>query len=270
MSIPATAAPLRPSPPLAGAGYAARDIAAVTGRNLRRMLRSPDALLMSLALPILLLVLFVYVFGGAIDTGTEYLAYVVPGIVLLTASFGAAQTAVSVASDVQRGIVDRFRSMPMARSAVLVGHVLASVVRNLAGTAMVLAVAALMGFRPNGTVVEWIAAVGMLTLFVLMISAVSAALGMLAGDEQSAAGYTFLLLFLPYVSSAFVPPDTMPSWLRGFAEHQPVTPIIETVRGLLTGTPIGSSAAIAVAWCIGFTVLGLTAATVLFRRRTMR
>ncbi len=222
-------------PPL---GETARDYVAVTGRNLRRMVRSPDALLLGLALPVMLLVLFVYVFGGAMDTGTDYLNYVVPGIVLLSASFGAAQTAVAVASDMQRGIVDRFRSMPIARSAVLTGHVVASVVRNLVSTAVVFAVAALMGFRPDATPAEWLAALGVVTLFVLAISAISAALGMLAGNEEAASGFTFFLLFLPYVSSAFVPPDTMPTWLRGgFAEHQPVTPVIETVRGLLTGTP---------------------------------
>ncbi|NLV79410.1 MAG: ABC transporter permease, partial [Rhodococcus sp.] len=142
------------------ARYVVRDHVAVTGRNLRRMVRSPDALILGLALPVLLLVLFVYVFGGAIATGTDYLDYVVPGIVLLSASFGAAQTAVSVASDMQRGIVDRFRSMPIARSAVLTGHVAASLIRNLASTAVVIAVAALMGFRPDATVVEWAAALG--------------------------------------------------------------------------------------------------------------
>lgn len=251
-------------------GYVPRDYAAVTGRNLRRMLRSPDALLMGLALPVLLLVLFVYVFGGAIDTGTDYLNYVVPGIVLLSASFGAAQTAVAVASDMQRGIVDRFRSMPIARSAVLTGHVVASLARNLASIVVVFVVAALMGFRPDATLVEWVAAAGIIALFVLAISAISAALGMLAGNEEAASGFTFFLLFLPYVSSAFVPPETMPAWLRGFAEHQPVTPVIETVRGLLTGTPIGTSAVIAVGWCMAFIAIGLVAATTLFRRRTAR
>ncbi|WP_082899654.1 ABC transporter permease [Rhodococcus phenolicus] len=254
-------------PPL---GETARDYVAVTGRNLRRMVRSPDALLLGLALPVMLLVLFVYVFGGAMDTGTDYLNYVVPGIVLLSASFGAAQTAVAVASDMQRGIVDRFRSMPIARSAVLTGHVVASVVRNLVSTAVVFAVAALMGFRPDATPAEWLAALGVVTLFVLAISAISAALGMLAGNEEAASGFTFFLLFLPYVSSAFVPPDTMPTWLRGFAEHQPVTPVIETVRGLLTGTPIGDAAVVAVAWCAAFTAIGLLTATALFRRRTAR
>lgn len=247
-----------------------RDYTAVTGRNLRRMLRSPDALLMGLALPVLLLVLFVYVFGGAIDTGTDYLNYVVPGIVLLTASFGAAQTAVAVASDMQRGIVDRFRSMPIARSAILTGHVAASLVRNLAGTAVVFAAAALMGFRPDAGLVEWVAAAGVIGLFVLAISAVSATLGMLAGNEEAASGFTFFLLFLPYVSSAFVPPETMPTWLRSFAEHQPVTPVIETVRGLLTGAPIGSSGLIAVVWCGAIAVGGLVAATVVFRHRSAR
>ncbi|UTM38746.1 ABC transporter permease [Rhodococcus pyridinivorans] len=250
--------------------FAARDHAAVTGRNLRRMLRSPDALLMGLALPVLLLVLFVYVFGGAIDTGTDYLNYVVPGIVLLSASFGAALTAVAVASDMHRGIVDRFRSMPIARSAVLTAHVVASLVRNLASTVVVFVVAALMGFRPDAHLVEWVAATGVIALFVLAISAVSAALGMLAGNDEAASGFTFLLLFLPYVSSAFVPPETMPGWLRGFAEHQPVTPVIETVRGLLTGTGIGSSAIVAIGWCAAFTAIGLVAATALFRQRTAR
>lgn len=241
---------------------------AMLRRNLTHLTRSPDTMITAVALPVMLMLLFVYVFGGAIDTGRAYIDYVVPGIILLCAAFGSSTTAVSVSSDMTDGIIDRFRSLPIARSAVLNGHVLASVVRNLITGGIVIGVALLLGFRPTADPVRWLGVIAVVGLFVFALSYLATALGLLAKNPEAASGFTFVILFLPYVSSAFVPAETMPRWLRWFAENQPVTPIIETVRGLLMGTPVGASAWEAVAWCTAIAVVGFGAATVLYRRRT--
>jgi ABC-2 type transport system permease protein len=250
--------------------WAVADSVTMIQRSLRHSLRNQDALLMAVALPILLMLMFVYVFGGAIDTGTEYVNYVVPGIILLCTGYGAASTAVAVAQDMAEGVMDRFRSLPIHSSAVLTGHVVASLVRNAFSTALVIGVAVLTGFRPTAGPLRWLGAVAVLLLFVLAMSWLSVALGLLARSVEGASGFTFFVLFLPYLSSAFVPTDTMPAVLRVAAEHQPVTPIIETVRGLLFGTPIGSSGWLAVAWCGGMLAVSYAASAVLFRRRTAR
>lgn len=249
---------------------AAQDTSTMIVRSLRHSARNGEALLMSILLPVILMLLFVYVFGGAIETGAAYVTYVVPGIVLLCTGYGAASTAVEVAQDMQEGVIDRFRSLPIASSAVLTGHVVASLARNALATAIVVGVAYLSGFRPSATPVEWLAAVGVLALFVLAMSWLAALLGLVAKTVEGANGFTFVVLFLPYLSSAFVPTDTMPGALRAIADHQPITPIIETVRGLLVGTPIGSNAALAAAWCGGLLLLSYTGAAALFRRRTAR
>ena len=207
-------------------------------------------------------------FGGAIQTGTRYVTYVVPGVLLLCAGFGAATTAVGVSQDLTGGIIDRFRSMDVAGAAVLAGHVTASVVRNLASTVLVLGVAFLIGFRPNAGPADWLAAGGVLLLFILAISWLSAAVGVLARSPEAAGGFAFFMVFLPYPSSAFVPIDTMPSWLHGFANNQPVTPVIETLRGLLLDAPVGSSPWLALAWCGGILIASVALSSVLFRRRT--
>jgi ABC-2 type transport system permease protein len=238
------------------------------GRSLRISLRNTEALLMAIALPVLLMLIFVYIFGGAINTGTEYINYVVPGIVILCAGFGSSTTAVSVAYDMVNGIIDRFRSLPIVSSAVLTGHVVASVVRNIVAMVLVIGVALLLGWRPSAGPLGWLAAVGVLVLFMTAISWLAAALGLLFKSVDAAGGATFAVTFLPYISSAFVPVETMPSWLRPVAEHQPITPVVETVRGLLMGTPIGSSWWQALAWFGGITVAAFLAATVLFKRRT--
>jgi ABC-2 type transport system permease protein len=240
------------------------------GRSVRLSRRDVESLVLSIALPLMMMVLFVYVFGGAIDTGTAYLNYVVPGIVLLCVGFGAATTAPSVAADMTSGMVDRLRSMPIAGSAVLTGHVVASVARNAVSTAIVLGAAVAMGFRPSAGPGEWAAALGLLLLYVLALSWLAAGLGVLASSVQSANALTFFMLFLPYLSSAFVPTDTMPAVLQAVAEHQPITPIIETVRGLLTGVPVGSNGPIALAWAAGLLVCSFALAAWLFRRRTSR
>jgi ABC-2 type transport system permease protein len=244
------------------------DSLTMAGRSLRLTMRTPDALLTSLLLPIMLMLLFVYLFGGAIQTGTEYVTYVVPGVLLLCAGFGASMTAVSVSQDMTGGIVDRFRSLDVAGTAVLAGHVAASVARNLASTVLVFGVAFLIGFRPSAEPLDWLAAAGVLLAFMLAISWLSAAIGLLARSPEAAGGFTFFMAFLPYPSSAFVPIDTMPSWLHGFANNQPVTPVIETLRGLLLDTPVGTSPWLALAWCGGILVASVALAGVLFRRRT--
>ncbi|WP_435592053.1 ABC transporter permease [Nocardia sp. bgisy118] len=246
-----------------------QDSGTMLDRNLRHTLRSPDTMIMTIALPVMILLMFVYVFGGAMDVGPgAYIDYVVPGIILLCAGFGAATTAVSISTDVAEGIVDRFRTMAIARSAVLTGHVAESLIRNLITTGLVIVVAVALGFRPTADPLRWLAALGVIAMFVLALSWPAAAIGLLARNPEAANGFTFFFMFLPYVSSAFVPTGSMPSWLHLFAENQPVTPVIETLRGLLMGTPIGDSALLAVLWCAGIAAVGYLAAGALFRRRT--
>ena len=245
-----------------------RDSLVMVARCLRLSRRTLDALIMSLVLPVMLMLLFVYLFGGAIQTGGDYVQYVVPGVILLSAGFASAQTAVSVAQDMQGGIIDRFRSMDIGGPAVLAGHVVASVARNVVSTVVVFGVALLIGFRPTAGLTQWLAAAGVLLAFMLAISWLSAAMGLLAGNPEAAAGFTFFVAFLPYPSSAFVPVQTMPAWLHGVANHQPVTPVIETVRGHLLGLPVGTHAWVALAWCAGILVASVALSAVLFRRRT--
>ncbi len=223
-----------------------------------------DALVTSL----MLMLMFVDLFGGAIDTGGEYVTYVVPGVILLCAGFGSATTAVTVSQDLAGGIIDRFRSMDVGGPVILAGHVVASALRNAASTVIVFGVAFLIGFRPHAGALDWLAAVGILVAFVLAISWLAAAIGLIAKSPEAANGFTFVIMFLPYASSAFVPVDTMPSAIQGFARHQPITPVIETLRGLLLGTPVGSSPWTALAWCGGILAVSMAASSVLFRRRT--
>ncbi|RMI34323.1 ABC transporter permease [Nocardia stercoris] len=247
--------------------HIAADSCTMLGRNIRHSLRSPDSMVMTIALPITILLLFVYVFGGALRGDGHYLEYVVPGILLLTSGFGAATTAITVSTDLHNGIVDRFRTLAIARSAWLTGHVAASLLRNLLSTAVVVGVALAIGFRPTADPLRWLAVVALLSLFITALSWTAATLGLLAPNPEAAQGFTFSFMFLPYVSSAFVPPDTMPTWLRGFARHQPVTPMIETMRALLTGGPIADHAWTALAWWVPITVVGATAALLMFARR---
>nr|WP_107089552.1 MULTISPECIES: ABC transporter permease [unclassified Streptomyces] len=240
----------------------------LAGRSLRISSRRPDALIAALMLPVMLMLIFVYFFGGAIDTGTTYVTYVVPGAMLLCAGFGAASTAVSVAEDMTNGVIDRFRSLDIGAVPILAGHVAASVVRNLISTTLVLAVALAIGFRPQAGPAAFLAAAGLLLAYITAISWLAAVLGLLAGSAEAAGGFTFLMMFLPYPSSAFVPIETMPGWLHGFADHQPLTPVIESLRALLLAQPAGDAPWIALAWCAGITVVALALAGVLFRSRT--
>jgi len=245
-----------------------RDSAIMVARSVRLSARTVDALIMSLALPVMLMLVFVYLFGGAMNTGGAYVTYVVPGVILLCVGFASAQTAVSVSTDMKNGIIDRFRSMDIGAAAILAGHVTASVLRNIISTVLVVAVALLIGFRPTAGVVGWLATAGVLIAFMVAISWFSAAIGLLAGNPEAAAGFTFFVSFLPYPSSAFVPVATMPGWLQGVAKHQPITPVIESVRGLLVGLPVGAHAWQALAWCAGILVASVVLSAYLFRRRT--
>jgi ABC-2 type transport system permease protein len=246
------------------------DAATMVDRSVRLARRNVDTLFVSLLLPLLMMALFVYVFGGAINTGTEYINYVVPGILLLTTGYGAASTAMVVADDMTSGMIDRLRSLPIRSFAVLTGHVIASVARNATSTAIVIVAAVAMGFRPAGNALDWLATIGLLLLYVLALSWLAAGLGVIAKSVESASTLSFFMLFLPYLSSAFVRPETMPSWLRPISEHQPITPVIETVRSLLIGTPMGNNGWIALAWCCGLLLFSFTLATTLFRRRASR
>jgi ABC-2 type transport system permease protein len=246
------------------------DATIMIGRSLTHVRRALDTLLIGVLLPVMLLLLFVYVFGGAIAPEGQYLTYVVPGIVLLCAGYGAANTGVPVANDMTTGAIDRFRSLPILRSAVLIGHITASLIRNLLSTVLVLAVAFAIGFRPNAGPAEWLLALAVLTLFIVAMSWVSVCFGLAASSVESASSFSFVILFLPYLSSAFVPVHTMPSVLRGFAEHQPLTPVIETLRGLMIGTPVATSAWTAVAWFSAILAIAYATATYLFNRRTSR
>ncbi|WP_030721320.1 ABC transporter permease [Streptomyces sp. NRRL F-2580] len=241
---------------------------ALAGRSLRISSRRPDALIAALMLPVMLMLIFVYFFGGAIDTGTAYVTYVVPGAMLLCAGFGAASTAVSVAEDMTNGVIDRFRSLDIGGIPILAGHVAASVLRNLLSTTLVLAVALAIGFRPQAGPAAFLAAAGLLLTYITAISWLAAALGLLAKSPEAAGGFTFLMMFLPYPSSAFVPIDTMPGWLHGFADHQPLTPVIESLRALLLAQPAGDAPWVALTWCAGITAAAVALSAVLFRSRT--
>jgi ABC-2 type transport system permease protein len=250
----------------------------MTGRSLRLSLRSPDALLTALLLPVMLMVVFVYLFGGAVAIGTSYIEYVVPGILVLCGATGAATTAVTVCQDMASGIIDRFRSLDVPGAVVLAGHVTTSVLRNLVSTALVVAVAVGLGFRPHSDPARLAAALGLLLLFVATLSWLAAAFGLAVSAPEAANGATFFLMFLCYASSALVPVRTMPWWLRGFARHQPATPVTETLRGLLLGQPSGGQLSAgqlwagqlwaALAWCGGIWAVSVLLSMALFRRRT--
>jgi ABC-2 type transport system permease protein len=244
------------------------DALTMAARCARLTRRELDALMMSLFLPVMLMVVFVYLFGGAISTGTRYVTYVVPGVLLLCAGVGSATTAVTVSRDMTGGIIDRFRSMDVGGLPILAGHVAASVVRNAASTVLVIAVALGIGFRPHAGLAAWAAAIGVLLLYVLALTWLAAAAGLLVSSPEAANAFMFLPMFVTYASSAFVPVRTMPSWLHGFADYQPTTPVIETLRGLLLHTRVGASGWQALAWCAGILLASGFLSALAFRRRT--
>ncbi|WP_420114727.1 ABC transporter permease [Pseudactinotalea sp.] len=230
------------------------------GRSLRHSLRDGEGLMMAVALPVLLLLVFTYVFGGAIlEQG--YVDFVVPGVILTCAGFGASSVAVAVSRDVTQGAMRRFRTMPIPAATVLAGHVVASLLRNLLATTIVIGVALAIGFRPSAGALEWLAVLGLVALWILAITALFAFIGLVSSSPETANGYGFALLFLPYISSAFVPIETMPQVLQPIARHQPLNPLVESLRGLLIDMgepPLAAS----FAWCLGI----LAVATILIVR----
>ena len=248
--------------------WAVSDSLTMIQRTMRHITRNLESLLLGVFLPVMILLLFVYVFGGAIDTGDRaYINYVVPGIIILSAGYGAARTAESVSRDMTVGLIDRFRSLPILSASVLTGHVVTSVVRNLFSTLLVIVVALLIGFRPAADPLEWLAALGILVLYILAISWLGVIVGLVASSTDGASAFSFFVLFLPYVSSAFVPTETMPKALHFIAENQPYTHVIETIRALTTGSPIGSHGLLALAWTGGITVVSYALAAYLFKRK---
>jgi ABC-2 type transport system permease protein len=236
-------------------------------RAFRLSLRNVDGMMTALILPVILMLMFVYLFGGAISTGTRYVDYVVPGVLLVCIGFGSGTTAVTVANDLAGGIIDRFRSMDVRGEALINGHVVASVVRNLLSAAVVLVVAFAIGFRPHADVAAWLAAAGILALFVLALSWLAAAIGIVARSPEGAQGVAFLVSFFPYVSSAFVPIHTMPGALRVVANNQPATAVVDSMRALLNGGHVGADAWHAVVWSIGIVLVSIALSGVLFRSR---
>ncbi|WP_394768710.1 ABC transporter permease [Lacisediminihabitans sp.] len=245
--------------------HAFGDAGAMVARELRRTVRSVDSLVTALVIPVSIMLVFVIVFGGAIEGNGDYINYVVPGTLVLCVGFVSASTAVAVAQDMTSGTIDRFKTLPIFAASPMIGHVVSSVIRNLATTAVVIGVALLLGFRPHADLGGWLAAVGFLVLAILGFTWISCAAG-LALSVEAAGSVNFVFLFLPYLSSGFVPIDSMPDWLQGFARTQPFTPIIETARGLLSGTDVGGTGWSAVAWIVGFIVVGYAASVLLYRR----
>jgi ABC-2 type transport system permease protein len=258
--------------------YAVADSATMLRRDLRHMLRYPGLTLFLVGLPIVFLLLFVYILGGTLGAGlaglsggrAQYVQYVTPGILLITVASGAQGTAISVAMDMTEGIIARFRTMAIFRPSVLTGHVLGSMIQTMLSMAVVIGVALLIGFRPTAGPVEWVAAAGVLAMITLAVTWLCVALGLVTKTVEAASNLPMPLVFLPFLGSGFVPTDSMPVGLRWFAEYQPFTPVIETVRGLLLGTPIGNSAVIAIAWCIGITLIGYLWAKKLYNRDPIR
>jgi ABC-2 type transport system permease protein len=244
------------------------DTAVLLGRSLRHITRSPDTIITTAITPIAMLLLFVYVFGGAIDTGSEaYVNYLLPGILLITVASGVAYTALRLLLDMKSGIFERFQSMPIARSSVLWAHVLTSLVANLISLVVVVLVALLIGFRSGAGVLAWLAVAGILILFTLALTWLAVIAGLSAKSVDGAGGFSYPLIFLPFLSSAFVPTDTMPGPVRAFAEHQPVTSIVNAIRALYTQQPVGTDIWTALAWCVGILVVAYIFATIFYRRR---
>jgi len=245
------------------------DVAALLGRSLRHIGRSPDTIITTAITPIAMMLLFVYVFGGAIatDGGTRYVNYLLPGILLITIASGIASTAYRIFLDMKSGIFERFQSMPIARSSVLWAHVLTSLVANLVSLVVVVLVALLMGFRSGAGVLAWLAVAGILLLFTLALTWLAVIPGLTASSVEGASAFSYPLLFLPFISSAFVPTGSMPGPVRAFAEHQPVTSIVDTIRGLLAERPLGDDLWIALAWCLGLLVVAFGCAMAVYRRK---
>jgi ABC-2 type transport system permease protein len=244
------------------------DVAVLLGRSMRHIGRSPDTIITTAITPIALMLIFVYVFGGAIETGSgTYIDYMLPGILLITIASGISYTAYRIFLDMQGGIFERFQSMPIARSSVLWAHVLTSIVANLISLVVVVVVALIMGFRSGAGVLDWLGVVGLLFLFTLALTWLAVIPGLTASTVEGASAFAYPLLFLPFVSSAFVPTDTMPGPVRAFAENQPVTSVVNAIRGLFAEQPLGDDLWIALAWCVGLVVVAYLFAMSVYRSK---
>ncbi len=258
--------------------YTLSDAATMLRRDVRHSLRNLMMTLSGLLTPIVTLVLFVYVFGGTLGAGLggvahggAYIDYVAPAIIIMTVGSGCATTAVNLCMDMTDGIIARFRTMAISRASVLTGQVVGSVIRTMISVGLVIGVALLMGFRPTTGPVAWIAAIGVIALFTLALTWMAVVFGLVGKTPAGANSLSLIFqLLLPFTSSAFVRPDSMPGGVRWFAEYQPFTPVIDTLRGLLLGAPIGDSAVLAVAWCAGLTLVGYLWARALFNRAPAR
>ena len=244
------------------------DTVVLTRRSLRHIARSLDTIITTAIMPIALMLLFVYVFGGAINSGSDsYVSYLLPGILLITVASGISYTAFRLFLDMKSGIFERFQSMPIARSAVLWAHVLTSLVANLISLVVVVLVALLMGFRSGAGVLAWLTVAGILILFTLSLTWLAVIPGLTAKSVDGASAFSYPLIFLPFLSSAFVPTDTMPGPVRAFAENQPVTLIVNAIRDLFTQQSAGTGIWIALAWCVGILVVAYAFAMAMFRRK---
>jgi ABC-2 type transport system permease protein len=244
------------------------DTAVLTGRSLRHISRSMDTIITTVVTPIAMMLLFVYVLGGAINTGSSsYVSYLLPGILMITIASGIAYTAYRLFMDMQSGIFERFNSMPIARSSVLWAHVLTSLVANVISLVVVVLVALLMGFRSSASIGAWFAVLGILVLVTLALTWIAVIPGLTAKSIDGASAFSYPLIFLPFISSAFVPTATMPGPVRWFAENQPVTSIVNTIRNLFTSQPVGRDIWVALAWCVGILVGAYVLATITYRRK---
>ena len=253
-------------------GSLIRDSKTMFVRSMKLAFRSPEAVTMALIVPAVLMIVFVYVFGGAMDVGDiSVINFIVPGIVLQTIGQGVPTTAVRLNNDITKGVVDRFRTMPIAKSALLVGHVMATLVMGLITVTMTIGAAVLVGFRPQAGILQWLIIAGIIALYIVMMGWLAVVSGVHSKDPESAAGMMQLVGVLPFLSSGFVPTDTMPRGLQIFAENQPMTPIINTTRALMLNQPIPDGALrLALIWCVGLSVLFFVAARYLFARKTAR
>jgi len=249
------------------------DAVTMVRRNVKHTLRNPGAMIMTIGLPVVLLLLFVGVFGGTLNAGFgparhggEYIDYVVAGILLMTVGYGSTTTALAVNRDMTSGVIARFRTMAISRASVLTGHVIGSTARTLVGACLVIGVAMLLGLRLAGNPVRWLAAAGLLALVTVALTWLGVAVGLLAKTAEGTSGFTLVVQILPFLSSAFVPPESMSGPVRWFAAHEPFTPVTDALRGLLLGTPVGDQGLIAVAWCVGLALAGYLWARALFRR----
>ena len=244
------------------------DMGVMLGRSMRHIFRSMDTIITVTIMPIMFMLLFVYVFGGAIQTGTDnYVNYLLPGILLIAISSGIAYTSYRLFMDMQRGIFERFHSMPIARSAPLWGHVLTSLVSNAISVVVIILVALLMGFRSSAGVVPWLAVAGILALFTLALTWIAVIAGLSATSVDGAGAFAYPIIFLPFISSAFVPTATMPGPVRAFAENQPVTAIVEAIRALLADQPVGNTIWISLAWCVGIMLVAYVFAMRAYQKR---